>query len=377
MNDLLYLVFPKSAESGTLETLPSTKGMQVIQEDEFLELSKELINSNKICITSEAVLESVLYKIADDSKAIAIKSMKDKYLFRNLLTDMFPSLKYQTVELKDISKLSLTSKKILKPTKGCFGTAVKTIDENSDKDRVIEEIKVELNKNSTILSKNVLSHSKFILEDYIDGEEYAVDMFFDSKGNPHIVNIYYHPIPMHSEYLHMIYYTSKNIFEKVYERAMLFFIEINKKLKLKNITLHAEFKLFKELIPIEINPMRYGGMGLGNMIYHSLNINPYTHFLEEKSPDWEKIWQSYPNENFVFLLAYNGTQIDLNKQKPNFIKIESHFSTILNKTTFNYQKQLAFAIYTLQESSENIEKLLQIDFNDYFESIEKPGAKKK
>ena len=122
--------------------------------------------------------------------------------------------------------------------------------------------------------------------------------------------------------------------------------------------------------------MRYGGMGLGNMIYHSLNINPYTHFLEEKSPDWERIWQSYPNENFVFLLAYNGTQIDLNKQKPNFIKIESHFSIILNKTTFNYQKQLTFAIYTLQESLENIEKLLQIDFNDYFESIEKPGAKK-
>ncbi len=225
-----------------------------------------------------------------------------------------------------------------------------------------------------LLSKNVLSHSKFILEDYIDGEEYAVDMFFDSKGNPHIVNIYYHPIPKYSEYLHMLYYTNKNIFKKVYDRAMLFFIEINKKLQLKNIMLHSEFKLFKELIPIEINPMRYGGMGLGNMIYHSLNINPYKLFLEEQSPDWEKIWQQYSNENFVFLIAYNGTHIDLNKQKPNFIKIESQFSTILNKTAFNYQKQLAFGTYTLKESSKNIEKLLQIDFNDYFENIEKPIA---
>jgi len=372
MDNLLYLVFPQSAESGTLETLPITKGMQVIQEDKFLQLAKELVSSNKICITSEAALESVICKIDDDSKVIAIKAMKDKYLFRKLLKDLFPSLQYETVELKEISKLKLKSKKILKPVKGCFGTAVKMIDENSDITSVIEEIKGELTKNAAILSDNVLSHSKFILEDYIEGEEYAVDMFFDSKGIPHIVNIYYHPTPKYSEYLHMIYYTSKNIFEKVFKMAILFFVEINKILKLKNITLHSEFKLSKELTPIEINPMRYGGMGLGNMIYHSLNINPYKLFQEEKSPDWDKIWQQYPKENFVFLIAYNGTEIDINNQKPNFLKLESQFSKILSKTAFDYQKQLAFGIYTLQESLENIEKLLQINFNDYFENVEKP-----
>ncbi|AWX46195.1 hypothetical protein HME9304_03227 [Flagellimonas maritima] len=374
MDNLLYLVFPKNAESGALETIPDTKGMIVIQEDDFLKLPENIINSNKICITSEATLENVLCKIDDDLKVNAIKSMKDKYLFRDLLTDMFPSLKYQTVELKDIIKLKLTSKKILKPVKGCFGTAVKTIDENSDIDRVIEEIKTEIKKNSAILSENVLSQSQFILEDFIEGEEYAVDMFFDSKGNPHIVNIYYHPIPKYSEYLHMLYYTNKNVFEKVYDKAMDFFVEINKKLQLKKITLHTEFKLSTDLIPIEINAMRYGGMGLGNMVYHSLNINPYKHFQEEQSPNWEKIWQKYPKENFAFLIAYNGTHIDVNKQKPNFQKLESQFSKVLNKTVFNYQKQLAFGIYTLKESSENIEKLLQIDFNDFFEDIEKPVA---
>ena len=234
----------------------------------------------------------------------------------------------------------------------------------------IEEIKTELSKNSAILSENVLSKSKFILEDYINGEEYAVDMFFDSKGDPHIVNIYYHSIPKYSDYLHMLYYTNKNIFEKVYDKAIEFFNRINKKLHLKNVTLHSEFKLSDDLIPIEINAMRYGGMGLGNMIYHSLNIDPYKHFQEEQSPDWKEIWKQYPDENFAFLIAYNGTHIDVNKQKPNFTKLERQFSKILNKTIFNYQKQLAFGVYTLKENSENIEKLLQIDFNDFFENIE-------
>ncbi len=69
-----------------------------------------------------------------------------------------------------------------------------------------------------------MSQSQFILEDFIDGEEYAVDMFFDSKGNPHIINIYYHPIPKYSEYLHMLYYTNKEVFEKVYDKAMGFLL---------------------------------------------------------------------------------------------------------------------------------------------------------
>ncbi|OJJ20347.1 hypothetical protein BKI52_17950 [marine bacterium AO1-C] len=373
MNNSLYLVYPKSAESGTLETLPATKGMTLIQEDDFLELSG-VIASDKVCITSEATLESVLNKMNDDSKIEAVKSMKDKYLFRDLLSRTYPSLDYKTVELKDIPKLKLNSKKIIKPVKGCFGTAVKIIDENSNLENVVEEITSEINKNSTILSENVLSQSKFIVEDFIEGKEYAVDMFFDSTGIPHIVNIYYHPTPKHAEYLHMMYYTNKDIFEEVYDSAIDFFVEINKKLQLTNISLHSEFKLSKDLVPIEINAMRFGGMGLGNMIYHSLNINPYKCFIEENSPKWDELWKKHSNENFVFLIAYNGTNIDPNQQKPNFKKIERKFSEILNKTVFNYQKQLAFGIYTLKESAENIEEILNIDFNDFFEDIKKPIA---
>ena len=76
MDSVLYLVFPRNAESGTLETLPDTKGMQLIREDEFLELSSETINASKICITSEAALESVASKIDEDSKVIGIKVMQ-------------------------------------------------------------------------------------------------------------------------------------------------------------------------------------------------------------------------------------------------------------------------------------------------------------
>ena len=40
-----------------------------------------------------------------------------------------------------------------------------------------------------------------------------------------------------------------------------------------------------------------------------------------------------------------------------YASILQTYYQLYSKTTFNYQKQLAFAIYTLQESLENIEKL--------------------
>ncbi|WP_370476519.1 ATP-grasp domain-containing protein [Tamlana flava] len=369
MKNTLYLVYPKSAESGTIETLPKTDGMKLVQEDDFLKNHCDVADSGKVCITSEASLESILKCIKDKSKIEGIVAMKDKHLFRDLLKEMFPSINYHLISFQDIETLKISTKKIIKPIKGCFGTAVKTIDKNSNLDKIAQEIKSEVQKNSIVLSESVLSQSEFIVEDYIEGEEYAVDMFYDSNGQAHIVNIYFHPIPKHVEYLHMIYYTSKAIFKKIYARAIAFFNRLNEKLQLKNVALHSEFRLSDKLVPIEINSMRFGGMGLGNMIYHSLKVNPYQFFIEEKSPDWKEIWKHYPESNFAFLIAYNGTQIDKSRQKPNLEKLESEFTKILNKTVFDYQKQLAFGTYTLEEDFENINKLLRIDFNDYYEKI--------
>jgi len=369
MKNTLYLVYPKSAESGAIETLPNTEGVELVREDIFIRNHDNTSHLSKVCITSEATLDSILEILKDKVKVDAIKSMKDKSLFRNLLKDIYPSLDYYTINLDEIANLKLTSDKIIKPVKGCFGTAVKRVNEKTDLDKIVQEIKTEINKNSSILSENVLSQSEFIVEDYIEGEEYAVDMFFDAKGCPPIVNIYYHPTPKHIAYLHMVYYTNKNVFEIVYDKAIEFFEKLNKKLQLKNSALHAEFRRSENLIPIEINPMRFGGMGLGNMIYHSIGVNPYQCFIKEKSPDWDSIWKKYPKDNFAFLIAYNGTKVDVTKQQPDLEKLENKFTKILNKTVLDYQNQLAFGIYTLNEDIENINNLLQIDFNDYFKDL--------
>jgi ATP-grasp domain len=45
--------------------------------------------------------------------------------------------------------------------------------------------------------------------------------------------------------------------------------------------IHAELKLMKgELFPIEFNPMRFGGLGLGDLSYYAFGINPYKYYFE-------------------------------------------------------------------------------------------------
>ncbi len=367
-----YLIAPNYAESGTLETLPETDGLQILKNDDLVQSKLHFSTNDLVCITSEASIELVKQRIDDENKKNAISVLKDKYRFREILTEIIPDYNFRKLKFEEIASLDIQAKSVLKPSKGCFGTAVKTVSKESNFVQIAKDIKQELDKNSSVLSSEVLSENEFILEDYIDGEEYAVDMFYDHLGEPHIVNIYHHPMPKIEAYLHMIYYTSKSVFDSIYAKAMNFFRELNAILKVKNFTMHSEFRFSEnKLLPIEINSMRFGGMGLGNMVYHSIGINPYVCFKTGKTPDWNKIWKEGINSKsiYAFFIAYNGRHINKNLYRPNIEKLKREFTEVLHHELFDYQKQLAFGVFYLKENWANLNKLLTIEFNDYFEQI--------
>ena len=56
------------------------------------------------------------------------------------------------------------------------------VDGNGDLARVAAEIGQELEKNAAILSERVLSKDTLLVEECVEGEEYAVDMFYDADG---------------------------------------------------------------------------------------------------------------------------------------------------------------------------------------------------
>ncbi len=367
--DTLYLVSPEKSESGALETLHKTEGMTMLKDTDIQNKNFQFKPNDKVCITSEASLQIVKDALSDEAKKNAISVLKDKFRFREIVSQLYPDYQFKKVAFEDIVNLKITKKTIIKPSKGFFGIAVKTIDEHTDLQALAKEIQEEIQSTYGVFSEEMLSQNEFVVEDYIEGEEYAVDMFYDENGEPHIVNIYHHPMPRIEAYLHMLYYSSKDVFDKTYDKSVSFFKKLNAILNVKNIVLHAEFKCDTELIPVEINAMRYGGVGLGNLIYHAIGLDPYQCFKEGKTPDWNKIWSQHQDDNFAFLIAYNGTDIDKSRYEPDIEKLKGECTEVLHEAIFDYKSQLTLGVFCLKETKNNLKHLLDIDFNDYFRLI--------
>lgn len=364
-----FLISNSASEAGTLETLPHTNRLQVLDKAQLHQQTDLRFGmDDKVRLTTESIIEDVLNRLDDEDRRNAVRKLKDKFAFRELLTSLYPEFYFKQCALEELpnEKLAGDSKYVVKPVKGCFGTGVRVIDGSVNLQELIVEIKAELDRNGAVLSRTVLTPDEFLIESYIEGEEYAVDMFYDSHGKPVITNIYHHPMPENLAYLHMLYYASRETFEKVYEPAKQFFFKLNETLHVTNLPIHSEFRLqHGKLTPVELNSFRFGGMGLGNLGYHALGINSYQHFVEDSEPDWESVWKGRENI-FGFFIAYNGANSDLARTQPDWERLRGQFSRIILETPFDYQNQLAFGILYIEERPENVPGLLKMDFDEYF-----------
>ena len=184
----VYLI-ASNAEAGTLESLPMTADLEIIDSEHLRQTNLRFSQQDKVCIASEAALEIVVSRIDDPARRNTIEVLKNKYTFRKMLTAIYPNYQYQFVKLQNIADLTITQKSVIKPVKGVFGTAVRIINRDTDLTSLAAELQAELSKNVDLFSEGVLSKSDFIVEQYLEGEEYAVDMFYNTMGIPCIINI--------------------------------------------------------------------------------------------------------------------------------------------------------------------------------------------
>ncbi|MEX0329787.1 MAG: ATP-grasp domain-containing protein [Puniceicoccaceae bacterium] len=295
--------------------------------------------------------------------------MKDKVAFREALAALFPSFWFNQVGISELPRQKLDPEKsyVIKPVKGCFGSGVRVIQGDADLGKLGEEISIELKKNSSVFSDSVLSSADMIIEECVEGEEYAVDMFYNQEGKPVITNIYYHPMPRNPAYLHMIYCTSSDIFSTIYPKAVRFFERFQQIVPVTNIPIHAEFRLQNDqLVPVEMNSLRFGGMGLTNLSYYGFGSNAYQFFIDDTEPDWSEIWRKRPETTYAFFIAYNGVNTNPTTHQPDWDSFRRIFTNIIHEVSFDYQKQLAFGVLYIEGTNDHILSLLGTEFDEHF-----------
>lgn len=364
-----WVITDPHAEAGAIETLPPTPGLQQQTWQQLAASTVHFPNDARVCVTSESTLETVAPRLPQSTSVRAVAALKDKLACRQLLEPLFPHIQAQTVLLHDLPTFPFDPVRsyVVKPARGCFGSGVRVVTAGSDLRGLTDEIADEVARHSFVLSDSVLSAETLIVEPFIEGEEYAVDMFYDEAGRPVVTGIYHHPMPHNPAYLHMVYYTARELFSQFYAPLMTFFTTFGQLLRVRSFPIHAEFRLqHGELVPIEFNPLRFGGMGLGNLSYHTLGLNPYQHFLDGTAPDWERIWETTSPSAYAFVIAYNGSRVDVQRQQPDWAALRRQFSRIHREVRFDHRRQLAFGILYVEEPPERIAELLRLEFDDFF-----------
>lgn len=353
-------------------------GVVVISEDE-LARRKELRFpvGTRLYLPSESAMQVVFERMDDKERLDLFTKIKDKYECRKLLQPIFPEFYFEKIKLEDLPKLDFKGREklVVKPEKGFFGTGVKTVHQGDDLAKITEEIGEELKKNVEFFADSVLSQHDLLVEECIEGEEYAVDMFYDIQGMPVILNIYSHPIPQ-TPYFHVLYYTNKRIFDAYYEMLLKLFERLNLQLKATSLPIHAEFLLTKDnqMVPVELNPLRYGGFGLADLTYYAFSLNPFAAFFDDARPNWNHIWEARERvgNSFGWVLAYNGTGIDVTTYVPNHEKLKQIFPNLLGYHELDYRKNPAFGIAYIKEANEQkLLKLLELEFKDFFVPLDK------
>lgn len=326
---------------------------------------------------SENALAWIEKHRGESELAQQIKSFKDKVKFRELIKNLFPNFYFKKLKLEAIHKLSpqeISFPFVIKPSVGFFSIGVHIVKNEEDWENAKKELNAE--KLKSIYPENVLNTTHFIIEDFINGEEFAIDYYHDHNGNVVLLNILHHLFSSGNDTSDRVYTTSKEIIEKHTLKIEDFLNSIGKQLHLKNFPAHAEVRIDEngKIVPIEINPLRFGGWcTTGDLLGITLGFNAYKCFYENKKPNWNSIFKGKENKKLSIIVLDNNSGIEASKiLKFDYTALAKDFENPVLIRQLDIHKYPVFGFVFAETSLLNQKELndiLSADLRKYITSI--------
>ncbi|MCF7929266.1 MAG: ATP-grasp domain-containing protein, partial [Spirochaetales bacterium] len=214
----------------------------------------------------------------------------------------------------------------------------------------------------------------FIIEQCIEGEEFAVDAYFDREGRPVILNILKHLFSSGEDVSDRVYITSKEIMRVFYDKFFPVLEGIGRLTGAKRFPIHAEFRINPEgvVVPIEVNPMRFAGWCTTDIAFYAFGVNVYEYFFEQKKPDWEAILSRMDDKLYSIIVGDLPKGLDPGKVDVDYHRLLSAFEHVLELRKINYRRHGVFAFVFTETRAENRQELDAILQSDLTEFVKKP-----
>jgi hypothetical protein len=267
----------------------------------------------RLLTSGEHALGWVAENLAGTGSASAAQLFKDKAAFRRLLKPLYPEISFHELSLGELETYVPPQDMypfVVKPVVGFFSIGVHAVRSGDEWDQVKLKIAAEVSESGRYFPGHMLSQTRFILESFIEGDEFAVDAYYDGEGEPVVLNVMEHRYASPEDVSDRLYVSSRRIIETVGPAAADFLAEINSRSGFRNFPLHAEFRRTPDgkLVPIEINPLRFGGWcTTGDFAHYAWGFNSYELYMSGSSPDWNSVFHGREDRVYGLVVLDNST----------------------------------------------------------------------
>jgi len=361
--------------TNTAKKMDLYDGTKLIKEDKAVEMLKKS-NDLFIYTTSENAIGWISKHLTFTDLPEKIELFKNKFKFRNITKSIFPNFYYKEVPVMDLPKIQFNKLPlpfIIKPSVGFFSMGVYKVSNLEEWLKTIDLINAEIDQTKDLYPEQVLDTSSFIIEQCINGEEFAVDAYYNANGEAVILSILKHTFSSDQDVSDRVYTTSKEIIEKNLADFTEFAQKIGDLTCVKKFPVHIELRRDNNgnLLPIEVNPMRFGGWcTTPDLTFRAYGFNPYLYYYTQKKPDWAEILKGKEGKLFSIIVLDNSTGVETkNIASFNYDKLLLQFEKPLELRKIDYKKYPVFGFLFAETREDNFIELKNILDSDLKEFI--------
>ena len=360
---------PVLRNEAALEAAP--EGVFNLVSDE--EADALLAAGDRVYTTSENSLAWVLKHSPDKGLQDGIALCKDKAAFRRMLAKIYPDFFFREVPASELETLDFSELKtpfILKPSVGFFSVGVYTISNEEDWKKALEDIRANSGEWKKSYDESVVANDTFILEQYIRGEEYAADFYYDSEGKAVILNIFHHEFASFDDVSDRLYVSGPSVIRENLEKFTKFFDRMNEEVGARNLPIHLELRVEDgKVIPIEANPLRFAGWCLTDLSLHAYGFRTYDYFLNDRRPDWDALFEGREDKLYSFIVLNPPLSLKA-EDEFNYERLCADFRNVMELRKLDWRVKPVFGFMfteTLASDRKELDHILRSDLTEYLD----------
>jgi hypothetical protein len=349
----------------TAKNLGLYSGTRIISEEAAVEMARAS-GDLRIYTTSENAIGWLSKYLTFSGLPEKIAMFKDKVKFRELTKPLFPDFYFKAVRVEDLEQVQIEDIPlpfIIKPAVGFFSMGVRKVTSRQEWPGTVNSIHAEMDKIKDAYPEAVLNTDTFIIEQCIHGDEYAFDAYFDSSGESVVVGILKHTFSSDTDVSDRVYTTSKEIIEENLDDFTRFAGRIGKLAQLRNFPVHIEVR--REggvLLPIEVNPMRFGGWcTTADISFMAYGFNPYLCYFLQQKPNWVEVLKGKEGKLYSLVVLDNSTGFHADQITAfDFEKLLANFEQPMELRKIDVREHSVFGFLFTETRAENFIELKRI-----------------